>query len=134
VGVGLVGTVGLGRLALGSAKPGNTPAIKEIKINRSSHPESAKHIDDAQAAGKPSVLTVDREGAAARRGESLKGTERAPAGSDRDEYPPAMFKEGGGGASVRNVSSGDNRGAGASIGNQCRGVPNGGQVKLTTCK
>ncbi len=80
----MLATVGLGRLGLGSAKP-NAP-IKEIKVSRSAHPESAQHIDDAQAAGKPSVLTVDREGAAARRAASLKGRERAPSGQDRDEY------------------------------------------------
>jgi hypothetical protein len=31
---------------------------------------------------------------------------------DRDEYPPAMFNEGGG-ASVRKINPSDNRGAGA---------------------
>lgn len=76
---------------------------------------------------------MDREGKAARRTEALKGKERAPSGQDRDEYPPAMFKEGGSGTSVRNINSSDNRGAGAAIGNQCRGVPDGGQVKVTTC-
>jgi chemotaxis protein histidine kinase CheA len=44
----------------------------------------------------------------------------ASVGVDRDEYPPAMFKENAGTASVRYVLSGDNQGAGATIGNQNR--------------
>lgn len=52
------------------------------------------------------------------------------AGKDLDEYPPAMFQEGGAGSSVRPVSPGDKRGAGACIGNQCRGLFDGDQVKI----
>jgi hypothetical protein len=74
-------------------------------------------------------LTIDRAGAAARRSESLKG-HGTVAGKDRDEYPPAMFKEGGKGASVRPVTLKDNRGAGACMGAQCRGLPNGARVDL----
>lgn len=47
-----------------------------------------------------------------------------------DEYPPAMFREGGAGSSVRPVSPADNMGAGASIGNQCRGLACGSQVRI----
>ncbi|TGM52878.1 hypothetical protein [Leptospira adleri] len=43
-----------------------------------------------------------------------------------------MFKEGGKGASVRNIRSGDNRGSGSCIGNECKGLPNGTKVKITT--
>lgn len=49
---------------------------------------------------------------------------------DLDEYPPAMFEEGGEGASVRPISPSDNRGAGASMGNQLRQYPDGTQVKI----
>lgn len=49
---------------------------------------------------------------------------------DRDEYPPAMFKEGGNGASVKKIDSSDNRGAGSSIGQQYRGLACGTQVKI----
>ena len=45
-------------------------------------------------AGKPDTLTIDRDNAAARRRDSLRGIETKP-GLDRDEYPPAMFQEGG---------------------------------------
>jgi hypothetical protein len=52
------------------------------------------------------------------------------AGTDRDEYPPAVTAEGGAGASIRNIPPGDNRGAGASLGNQIRDVPNGGKIRI----
>ena len=49
---------------------------------------------------------------------------------DLDEYPPAMFREGGSGASVRPMTPSQNRGMGACIGNQCRGLPDGTQVDI----
>ena len=51
-------------------------------------------------------------------------------GLDRDEYPPAMFAEGGKGASVRAIPPSDNRGSGAFIGHKLDGVPDGAKVKL----
>jgi hypothetical protein len=96
---------------------------------KGAHPESAQHIEDAQAGGQPSELTIDRAGAKANRRESLRGVDRTP-GKDRDEYPPAMFREGGKGASVRPITSGDNRGAGACIGQQCKELPDGTKVKI----
>jgi hypothetical protein len=108
----------------------STPDVpKDITISRSRFPESAQHIDDAVAGGQPSVLTVDRAGAAARRKEALSGTSTRP-GMDRDEFPPAMFEEGGRGSSVRHINPSDNRGAGACIGGQCRGVADGDQIRI----
>ncbi|WP_165373848.1 NucA/NucB deoxyribonuclease domain-containing protein [Sorangium cellulosum] len=69
------------------------------------------------------------QGAAARRAEALSGYARVP-GKQLDEYPPAMFREGGSGASVRPVSPADNMGAGACIGNQCRGIPDGTRIRI----
>lgn len=91
--------------------------------------ESAAHIRDAQAAGQPAILTINRAGAAANRRAALEGAPRR-AGTDRDEYPPAMFLEGGKGSSVRNIGSSDNRGAGACMGAQCRGLPEGTRVEI----
>ena len=54
-----------------------------------------------------------------------KGLEGIP-----HEYPPAMFKEGGKGSSVRHINPSDNRGAGACIGVQCRQFPNGAKVRI----
>ncbi len=110
---------------------GGKGAIRKVVIvDGKKYPESAKHIRDAQAAGQPKVLTINRPGTKSNRDASLKGIPTKP-GKDRDEYPPAMFKEGGQGASVRHIGSSDNQGAGASIGNQCRGLPNGARVIIT---
>ncbi|MCB5300607.1 VENN motif pre-toxin domain-containing protein, partial [Yersinia intermedia] len=106
---------------------------KVVTVDKTKYPESAKHIEDAQKAGQPATLTIDRAGAAQRRKESLKDTPSVK-GKDRDEYPPAMFNEGGAGSSIRPISPGDNRGAGACIGAQCRGLPDGTSVIIKTSK
>ena len=100
---------------------------KVILIDKDKYPESAKHIEEAQKSGHPVVLTVDRVGAKNNRKESLKGI-KTQAGMDRDEYPPAMFKEGGKGASVKLIPSSDNRGSGAG----CRGINDGDSIILQT--
>jgi hypothetical protein len=86
-------------------------------------PHIADHIRDAQRLRKrgrlrfPRVFHVDRAGADENRRQSLKGipTRR---GYDRDEYPPALAREGGKGAHVRYVRSGENRSAGSFMGNE----------------
>jgi hypothetical protein len=110
-----------------------TESPKEIQVSKGEYPEAAKNIEDAQAAGHPEVVTVDREGSRERRKQALKGT-KAEAGKDRDEYPPAVSKEGGAGSQVRTINPADNRGAGASMGNQIRKVPNGGRIKIKVVK
>ena len=100
-----------------------------ININKNRYPESSDHIIDAIKLGKPITLTIDRKNAASRRREALKNT--APVKNlDRDEYPPAMFKEGGRDASVRLITPSDNRGAGSCIGSQCRNLPDGTKIKI----
>ena len=81
------------------------------------------------SAGKPNTLTINRAGAKANRRDSLSGVKTKP-GLDRDEFSPAMFQEGGKGASVRHINPSDNCGAGACIGTQCRGLPNGTRVRI----
>lgn len=103
--------------------------VKKIYLSAKKYPESVKHIIDAQKNGAPKTLTVDRAGAAERRKAALKGTKTEP-GKDRDEYPLAMTKEGGEGASVRLISKNDNRGSGACIGAQCRGVRDGDRIEI----
>jgi hypothetical protein len=123
--------------------PEHAPAHDyEITVDSRKYPESAQHIQEAQSgtisrgnrqsagAPKPSVVTIDREGEAANRDESLRGIPTAP-GQDRDEYPPAMFEEGGKGASVKHIDSSDNQGSGSSMGTKLRGLPKGTKVKIT---
>ena len=115
---------------LDGSETGNIP-IKVITIDGDRYPESAQHIYDAQQAGHPNILTIDREGATRNRRDSLKGTKTIE-GLDRDEYPPAMFEEGGAGASVRYINPSDNRGAGSCIGAGCRELDNGDKIILDT--
>jgi RHS repeat-associated protein len=99
---------------------------KIIKINGDKYPESAKHLEDAGAVDVP--LTVDRAGRDARRKAALKEHDTV-AGMDRDEAPPAVFLEGS--QSVRPIPSSDNRGSGASMGNQIKDVKDGEKAVIT---
>ena len=75
------------------------------------------------------ILHIDRKHADEHRAES---TDDLPTkrGYDRDEYPPAMSREGGESADVRHVKSRENRAAGASMGGQFRGYCNGQAFRL----
>ena len=112
------------------------PAAKprDVLVSRNRYPESAAHIDHAQRMGQPTVLTLDRVRATERRRASLqyikRQSDRPIAGKDRDEYPPAMTREGGFNANVRSIEAHDNRGAGKSIANQVRDVPDGGRIRI----
>jgi len=108
---------------------GEGDKVHDVFVPADKYPESAKHVQDAQDSGHPDTLTIDRKGAKGRRAEAMKGHDAVP-GQDRDEYPPAMFGEGGKGASVRPVSPSDNRGAGACIGAQCGSLPDGSRVRI----
>jgi hypothetical protein len=103
--------------------------LPEVVIPKDKYPETAGHIEDAVRDGHPDELTIDRAGAKNRRKDSLKDKHRET-GKDRDEYPPAMFREGGKGASVRNIKPSDNRGAGSCMGAQCRNLPDGTRVRV----
>lgn len=115
----------------------------EIRVDSARYPETAQHIQEAQSgiiwrgeasvrgAPAPSVLTIDRAGAKANRAASLRGiAPRGEEGLDRDEYPPAMFAEGGAGASVKYIDSSDNRGAGSVMGGDLDGLPDGARIKI----
>ncbi len=107
---------------------------RDVLVPRSRYPESAANIDHAQRMGQPTVLTLDRAGATERRRESLQYIKRQPdrpiAGLDRDEYPPALTREGGFNANVRYVGAGDNRGSGKAIERQVRDLPDGSRVRI----
>lgn len=70
------------------------------------------------------VLAVDRANTAARRSEALHGVPTRP-GLDRDEFPPAVTRQGGAGARVAHINPGDNRAAGASLRNAISGLDDG---------
>jgi hypothetical protein len=93
------------------------------------YPTVAAHIASAILAGESAVCTIDRAGAEQRREASLAGIPTKD-GYDRDEWPMAMCKEGGVGASVVYVDPGENRGAGSWVGNQLEKYPDGTRVKF----
>ncbi|WP_425828817.1 NucA/NucB deoxyribonuclease domain-containing protein [Streptomyces fractus] len=113
----------------------------EMVVDKAKYPHSARHIEEAQngviwrgdqserRAPKPSVLTVDKPNAGNNREDSLRGIDTRPP-DDRDEYPPAMYKEGGAGASVKYIPAGDNQGSGSSMGSAVRGLNDGARVKI----
>jgi len=127
---GTAATVGVAAATLLTPGGARGAIAKEIQLSRKVHGEAAVHAADAIAAGKPSILTIDRAAAPANRNASIGALDKVPA-KHLDEYPPAMFKEGGSGASVRAVNPRDNMSAGACIGNACRGLPNGAKVRIT---
>jgi RHS repeat-associated protein len=102
--------------------------VKELVIDGNKHPESAKHAQDALDNGFSGEGTVDRSGASSRRRENIKNV-KTETGKDRDEFPPAVLKPAGR-TSVRTITSGDNRGAGASIGQQLKNVPDNTRVQI----
>jgi Deoxyribonuclease NucA/NucB len=87
-----------------------------VVLSEARYPETTDHILDAQRAGHAALLHIDRENEELHREQSLGGFPTRP-GYDRDEYPPAMSREGGTGADVRYINPSDNRGAGAVMGN-----------------
>lgn len=106
---------------------------RDVVIDRSKHPEAAAHAEHAQKNGQPSVLHIDRAGAAERRA-AATGTvnpkiKPAP-GYERDEYPPAYTREGGSNANVRFISPHDNRGAGSAMRAQTSDLPDGSKIRI----
>jgi|GEM_PF-4468973 len=105
----------------------------DVVIQRSRHPQAAKHIDDAQRQGQPSVLYISKEGAAKRRAAATSSVSRhrkpAPL-YERDEYPPAFTSAGGRNANVRYIDRFDNRGAGGVMSAQTRGLPDGAKIRI----
>lgn len=124
------------KVTIASNKVSRLPATKprDVLVPRSRYPESAAHIEHAQRMGQPTVLTLDRARAAERRAASLKFIKRNPnkliAGKDRDEYPPALVREGGFNANVRFIKARDNRGAGKAMERQVHDLPNGARIRV----
>lgn len=102
-----------------------------VVIDRRAYPYTTAHIRVAIQNGKETILHIDRAGATENRKQSLRGIPTKH-GFDRDEYPPAMSREGGTDAHVRYVPSADNRGAGRIMGSQLRPYCNGQSFRLLT--
>ncbi|HBY96539.1 MAG TPA: sugar-binding protein [Chloroflexi bacterium] len=118
-------------LSTGGIKKATAKKTKIITINlsKAQYPETAQHIADSIKKGHPSVVTINRPGAKANRRASLKGIPTKK-GTDRDEWPMAMFKEGGTGAHIRHIDPSDNRGAGSCIAHRCAPYPDGTVIQI----
>ncbi len=117
-----------------------------VVISRERYPKTAEHAEEAQngktwrgdrlVPGKrhqhPSEVTIDRENAESRRRQAVKVVPAIPRaqGIDRDEYPPAVFEEGGAGSSVKYIPASDNQGAGSSMRHQMTELSNGTEVTI----
>ena len=116
--------------AAGAAQVGKP---QDVIISRSRHPQAAAQIDHAQRHGQPSVVHIDRGGAAQRRSASTGCVDRLrkPAPHyERDEYPPALVREGGHNANVRYIDRHDNRGAGSTMRWQTQQLPDGARIRI----
>ncbi len=100
-----------------------------LELTRKQYKQTFGHIADVIKARGKNIFTIDRLGAADNRKASLAGHPSVKA-LDRDEFPMAMFKEGGKGASVRYIDPSDNRGAGSSIAHALSGYDDGTRVKI----
>ena len=101
-------------------------------IDSWAYPQTAEHITAAwnkRCPGQPMVFTLDRKHSDEKRKRSLKNI-KPKAGQDRDEFPNAVFKEGGDQADVFYLDPADNRGSGSSLRHQLKGVPDGAKVKI----
>jgi hypothetical protein len=140
----------------GSFRVKNDDGSYTLYLNGDKYPQSAHHVQDAQAAGHPTVLTIDnsvdhKTNADSRRHDSLDNFRdnyreqvgqryENVTGEDLDEYPPARSKEGGKRyegtpnedyASVRSIDASDNRGSGSSWWNHgVKGLPDGIRVHV----
>ncbi|MGN7197786.1 NucA/NucB deoxyribonuclease domain-containing protein [Bacillus mycoides] len=138
----IIGSFAIASVLLVGCKPtlgASSPKVKEasgserveqvLEFPSSKYPETGAHIKEAIAKGKTDICTIDRKGAADRRKQSLANVPTKK-GYDRDEYPLAMCKEGGGGADIKYIKPSDNRGAGSYIGNKVEKLPDGAKFKI----
>ncbi|MBD3860029.1 sporulation protein [Bacillus sp. 28A-2] len=117
------------QLEQGKQETTNSAYDKTIHFPSDRYPETAKHIEEAIDEGQSSICTIDRKNSDEQRERSLRGvpTKR---GYDRDEWPMAMCKEGGTGASVKYVRPSDNRGAGSWVSHQLSDNPDGTRIQF----
>ena len=115
--------------ATGFSRGEHGPEYYVVIVDSKKYPQTAEHIKKAQMMGFPEFVTLGRADAAERRKASLVDVKVSPI-YDRDEWPMAVFKEGGQGANVAYIEGRDNRGAGSSVGWQMRGFPDGSRVRV----
>lgn len=129
-------TAGPGLVDMAAARSCRLPSgVVTLTFSASKYPNIRRHALAAIRKGWPSVLVLDRPGAAGRRKRLLEYVPTR-AGYDRDEYPPAVGRGRGPGltrgkgptgwqADVMYVPSRENRSHGSSMGGKLRRYCNG---------
>jgi len=109
----------------------NKTGVVEVGVSRGQYGEAAEHIESYMSQDSvTNLFTIDRGNSAARRKASLAGYDCIK-GLDRDEFPMAMFKEGGAFASVWYVNPHDNRSLGSAIGQALKQFADNTKVMFT---
>lgn len=100
-----------------------------VRFDTGRYPHIVAHVRAAVRRGQPRTLHIERGAADRHRRAALAGipTRR---GYDRDEYPPAFSAEGGRGADVRYVLSGENRSSGWVMGQRTAAYCDGQAFRL----
>lgn len=105
--------------------------IKNVYPSYSLCPQSCWHIIKAISLGQPSIITYCKDTKRVRTNcrQSTKKLTSSPL-YDRDEFPFACTYQGGAGDDVVYMDKTDNRRAGAIIGYQLRGCPDGTRFRI----
>ncbi|WP_020582796.1 NucA/NucB deoxyribonuclease domain-containing protein [Endozoicomonas elysicola] len=132
--------VKVGSFELNKIKIGFNEKLKQFKkvnggtvlgnISSTDYPQTVKHITESIDEGNASQVTINRPNASSNRKQSLANIETIK-GTDRDEWPMAMFSEGGKGASVMHIDPSDNRGAGSKIAQILKQQPDGEKIDFS---
>lgn len=104
-----------------------------VCVSASRFGQAARHIADAQRAGAPRILRVNRTGVAQRRAAATSQLLRLP-GVDRDEYPPPFARSVGQAVSVRYIDPFSNRGLGSSLGAATRRLDDRARFLVTVVR
>lgn len=117
-----------------TAKYDEQTNIVEIEVSKVEYGAAASHIEEyINNPRNNNLFTINRgeNGANIKlnRKESLAGYP-TKSGYDRDEFPMAMFAEGGNGASVKYIDPHSNRSLGSTIGRLLRDYADGTHVKF----
>jgi hypothetical protein len=118
--------------ALGQTTPATCARVTlpvVVNLDDVKHADLIAHERAAIERGEPRQVTLERDNAAARRVQDLRGIPTRP-GFDRDEWPPAFTEEAGlhsdgSRADVAYVESSENRSGGAVMGAALRGFCDG---------
>jgi hypothetical protein len=102
--------------------------VVSVSFSKTSYPHIRKHQLRSIREGWPSVYTINRKGADARRDKALEGVPTKK-GFDRDEMPPAMLRRTWR-THVALVPSSENRAQGAVMGIKLRRYCDGTKVKF----